>query len=117
MFVPLAQAHVASFPEDHGIRYRLARRLYWLGRWEEGAALWTPGLACSDSNQCRAGIYAARSLGKLGRLSDANEILDTLTDGAREHGVESFLETVGAEVSEGERRTNLPPSLPTVLPS
>ncbi len=103
-FVPLAEAHLVAFPEDHAIRYRLARRLHWLGRWEESAALWTAGAGCSDPNECRAAIYAARALGKLGRRSDANDLLDALVDGAREYGVESFLETVRGEVSGGERR-------------
>ncbi len=100
-FVPLALAHLVSFPEDHTVRYRLAHRLYSLGRWEEGAALWTSRIGCGDPDQCRAAIYAARSMGKLGQVSDAKEALALLAEGAREHGLESLFDTVRDEVGGG----------------
>jgi hypothetical protein len=101
-FIPLAQAHLVSFPDDNDIRYRLARRLHWLGRWEECAALWTTRDNCAQRSQCLAGIYAARSLGKLGREPEAKAVLDALESGARENEVGSFWERVKSEVSSGK---------------
>lgn len=101
-FIPLAQAHLVSSPDDHDVRYRLARRLYWLGRWEECAALWTAGNNCTQRSQCLAGIFAARSLGRLGREAEAKSALEALQSGAREHDAESFWETVSSEVAGEE---------------
>jgi hypothetical protein len=98
-FVPLAKLHLADYPEDDDLRYRLARRLFWLGRWEEGAALWVSGENCDGRRECLAGIYAARSLVRLGRAGEAITMLDALESGARSADAGSFWERVRGEVS------------------
>ena len=85
-FVPLAKLHLADHPEDDELRYRLARRLFWLGRWEEGAALWESGRNCDGRRECLAGIYAARSLGRLGRAREAIAMLGRIGAGCQVGG-------------------------------
>lgn len=87
-FTVQARAVLEATPDDHYLRYRLARRLFSSARYEEAAAAWPDGAAtCEGRNQCLAGYYAAQSLERLGRKEAAAVLAAGLAEGAEEAGL------------------------------
>jgi hypothetical protein len=99
-FVVLAQAILAEIPEDDYLRYRLVRRLFLLGRWDEVAALWPSTHAGESRNSCRAAIYSAWALARMGRQAEAVERLDLWRESAEQYGVLKLWSTVSDETTQ-----------------
>ena len=97
-FLPLAREILADTPEEDHVRYRLTRKLYFQGRWEDASALWVGRTSCEGRDACMAGIYAARAMGQLGWTTDALARLDELRPGATAAGLLDFWDIVRREV-------------------
>ncbi|MCP4546340.1 MAG: M1 family metallopeptidase [bacterium] len=107
LFIPLAQAHLKHNENQGLISYYLARRLYWLGRYEEVTALLDgnraiPGIR--DQYHCLATIYTARALNKLGRQHAASDLLDTIAGDALRNDLESFYKRIRLEITSPPSR-------------
>ncbi|HSR52373.1 MAG TPA: hypothetical protein VLV83_16220 [Acidobacteriota bacterium] len=101
LFVPLTLRYLENRPEDAYLRYRLARRLYLLGRWDQAASLWTADRrGCESREACLAAVYAARANIRAGRFDVAQTLLSHLESGALEHEAHSALETARKELSQ-----------------
>lgn len=102
-FLPLARELLDAIPGDDYLRYRLARRLFWLGRWDEAAALYPREEPCDGYDACLGALYGARALARVGDGAAAETRLTTLRPGAERHGAGSFWETVQREATEARR--------------
>lgn len=97
-FIPLTKAHLERVPEDDYLRYRLIRRLYWIGRWDEAAALWPADRSsCDARDDCLAAIYAARARVRSGHPEDARALLDAIRPDAARTDAISLWETARRE--------------------
>lgn len=96
-FLPLARAVLREVPEDHYLRYRLIRRLFWLGRYPEAADAWPAVEPCRGYDSCLGGLYAARALARAGEAEAAEALLEVLRPGAEAAGALDFWERVRAE--------------------
>jgi hypothetical protein len=96
-FFTLGRALLDKFPDEDRLRYRLARRLYQLARWEESVSFWPPGRAIEGRYGLLAALYRARALSRLGRESEALEQLDGLREMSERLGLLDFWEIVRNE--------------------
>jgi hypothetical protein len=99
-FFVMGRAYLDRFPDEDHLRYRLARRLYELARWEESSELWSPGRAIEGRDGLLAALYSARALSKLGRESEALNQLDELKEMSEQFGVIDLWETVRNEADQ-----------------
>jgi hypothetical protein len=98
-FFTMGRALLDRFPNEDRLRYRLARRLYELARWEESAELWRPDRAAEGRYGLWAALYCTRALSKLGRGSEALNQLDELKELSEKFGLRDFWNTVRNEAN------------------
>ena len=91
------RALLDKFPDEDHLRYRLARRLYELARWEESSELWPPARAIEGRDGLLAALYSARALSRLGRESEALDQLDGLKEISEQFGSLDFWKIVRNE--------------------
>jgi hypothetical protein len=96
-FFTMGRALLDKFPDEDHLRYRLARRLYELARWEESAELWRPARAIEGRDGLWAALYCTRALSRLGRESEALDQLDELKEMSEQFGLLDFWKTVRNE--------------------
>jgi hypothetical protein len=96
-FFAMGRALLDRFPEEGHLRYRLARRLYELARWEECSELCAPARAIEGRDGLWAALYCARALSRLGRESEALDQLNELKEMSEQHGLLDFWKTVRNE--------------------
>jgi hypothetical protein len=98
-FFAMGRAFLDKFPDEDRLRYRMARRLYELARWEESSELWSPARAIEGRDGLLAALYHARALSRLGRELEALEQLDGLREIAKQFGLLDLWKTVQNEAN------------------
>jgi hypothetical protein len=96
-FFAMAGALLDENPDNDYLRYRLARRLYQLARWEQCAALWKPDRGNGGRYAVLVALYSTRALSKLGRQAEALGRLEGLNEPAGQIGLLDFWEKVKNE--------------------
>jgi hypothetical protein len=96
-FFTMGRALLDQYPGEDRLRYRLARRLYELARWQECSELWPPDRAIEGRDGLMAALYHARALSKLGRESEALDQLDELKAMCKQFGLLDLWNTVRDE--------------------
>ena len=99
LFLALGRAYLDQFPDDEYLRYRMARRLCELARWEESVELWPDGRAIGGRSDLRAALCHVRALDRLGRTADARDQLERLQAASEEFGLLDSWQAVRDEVA------------------
>jgi hypothetical protein len=92
-FRAMAAAFLRDYPGDAHVRLMVIADLFASGQYREIAGLLDlrEAGACSDSPSCRAAIYLARALGRLGRKTEAANLLEIVHPVAVRFGLENRL--------------------------